>query len=127
MQMLTQLQERKLAFVRAHARWMGIDLIATGNQLCAQRRKHHLSQEFLSELFDAVGDSASRIAISNWENGKKLPSLKHVVFLSVLYGCSLDELVVSRGPRPARPFFVSFEYRYHEVILSHIYLRKPLL
>ena len=95
MQMLTQLQERKLAFVRAHARWMGIDLIATGNQLCAQRRKHHLSQEFLSELFDAVGDSASRIAISNWENGKKLPSLKHVVFLSVLYGCSLDELVVS--------------------------------
>ena len=74
---------------------MGIDLDATGKQLKAMRRKHNLSQEELSELFEMGGDSASRVTISNWENGKKLPTPMHVVFLAELYRCSLDELVVS--------------------------------
>ena len=48
-----------------------------------------------------------------WENGKKLPSLSHVVFLAELYSCSLDELVISyRRSREADdgdqsvPFFI---------------------
>lgn len=74
---------------------MGIDPVATGRQLKKLRRDHGITQEFLSELFERCGDSASRVIISMWETGKKLPSLSHVVFLAELYGCSLDELIVS--------------------------------
>lgn len=74
---------------------MGIDLIATGKQLREKRQSHSLTQEELSECFERGGDSASRAIISMWENGKKLPSLSHMVFLAELYGCSLDELVIS--------------------------------
>lgn len=74
---------------------MGIDPIATGKQLKKLRREHDITQEFLSELFERCGDSASRVIISMWETGKKLPSLSHMVFLSELYGCSMDELVIS--------------------------------
>lgn len=74
---------------------MGIDPVATGRQLKKLRRDRGITQEFLSELFERCGDSASRVIISMWETGKKLPSLSHMVFLAELYGCSLDELVIS--------------------------------
>ena len=74
---------------------MGIDPVATGRQLQELRRKNHLTQEDLSELFEWCDISASRVSISVWENGKKTPSLLHIVFLAELYGCTLDELVVS--------------------------------
>lgn len=74
---------------------MGIDPVATGRRLQELRRKNHLTQEDLSELFEWCDISASRVSISVWENGKKTPSLLHFVFLSELYGCSLDELVIS--------------------------------
>lgn len=74
---------------------MGIDPVATGRQLKKLRRDHGITQELLSELFERCGDSASRVIISMWETGKKLPSLSHMVFLAELYGCSLDELVIS--------------------------------
>lgn len=89
------MQKQRLTISRAKAWLMGIDPVATGRQLRSMRRKHNLTQEMLSELFEEGYDSASRVAISNWETGKKLPSLEHVVFLAELYGCSLDELVVS--------------------------------
>ncbi len=79
----------------AKARLMGIDPIATGRQLKKLRREHHLTQEYLSELFEQGFYSVSRVSISAWENSKKLPKLDHLVFLSELYGCSLDELVIS--------------------------------
>ena len=72
-----------------------IDPMATGEQLYRYRRKNNLAQEGLSELIDACGKSASRVVISKWENGSKTPSLLHLMFLSELYNCSLDELVVS--------------------------------
>ena len=86
---------KKTTINYATAWLMGIDLIATGKQLKAKRRSHSLTQEELSECFEQGGDSASRAVISMWENGKKLPSLSHVVFLAELYSCSLDELVIS--------------------------------
>lgn len=89
------MQKQRLTISRAKAWLMGIDPVATGRQLRSMRRKHNLTQEMLSRLFEEGYDSASRVAISNWETGKKLPSLEHVVFLAELYGCSLDELVVS--------------------------------
>ena len=79
----------------AKAWLMGIDPTATGRQLKKLRQAHHLTQEYLSELFEQGGDSASRVIISMWENGKKLPTLSHIVFLAELYDCALDELVIS--------------------------------
>ena len=74
---------------------MGIDLVATGRQLKLHRLANHFTQEDLSDFFDQVGDSASRVIISMWENGKKLPTLSHVVLLAQLYRCPVDELVIT--------------------------------
>lgn len=74
---------------------MGIDLVATGRQLKLHRLANHFTQEDLSDFFDQVGDSASRVIISMWENGKKLPTLSHVVLLAQLYHCPVDELVIT--------------------------------
>lgn len=74
---------------------MGFDPVATGQQLRRMRRANDLTQEALSEVFELAGDSASRVTISNWENGRKVPTIFHLVFLAELYGCSLDELVLS--------------------------------
>lgn len=76
------------------ATMMGVNLIATGEQLRRLRRDHNLTQEQLSELFSCGYDSASKNAISIWERGIRLPSIDHLVFLAVLYNCTLDELVV---------------------------------
>ncbi len=63
---------------------------ATGEQLYQHRRKANLTQEYLAELLDV-----SRVIISTWESGRKMPSWTHMVNLAKLYGCSLDELVVT--------------------------------
>ena len=86
---------RTISINYAEAWLMGVDPTATGRQLKKLRRAHHLTQEYLSELFEQGGDSASRNIISMWEGGKKLPTLSHMVFLAELYGCALDELVIS--------------------------------
>ena len=74
----------------------GVDLIATGRQLRKYRLDNRFTQESLSAVINRGCDySASPNAISGWETGKKLPSLYHVVFLSELYGCRIDQLVIS--------------------------------
>ena len=91
---------------------MGIDPVATGRQLKKLRRQHNFTQEDLSELFEWCDISASRVSISVWENGKKTPSLLHIVFLAELRlhsrraGRKLSTLSRTRvrGQRPARPF-----------------------
>lgn len=69
----------------AKAWFIGIDPTATGCHLKKLSQAHHLTQEYLSELFEQDGDSASRGIISMWENGKKLSNLSHIVFLAELY------------------------------------------
>jgi transcriptional regulator with XRE-family HTH domain len=86
---------KKVTINYAKSWLMGIDPVATGRQLKKLRRENGFTQECLSEQFERCGDSASRVIISMWESGKKLPSLSHMVFLAELYGCSLDELVIS--------------------------------
>lgn len=74
----------------------GVDLVATGRQLRKFRLRNNLSQACLSEIIcNGCDYSASENAISAWENGKKLLSLPHVVFLSELWGCQIDELIIS--------------------------------
>ena len=74
----------------------GTDLIATGKQLRKFRLRNHFTQESLSDVICKGCDySASKNAISTWETGKKLLSMAHAVFLSELYGCRIDDLVIS--------------------------------
>lgn len=83
-------------YVCNHASDWGIDPVATGRQLKKHRCQNNFTQEDLSELFNDCHDgTASRVIISMWENGNKLPTLSHIMFLAELYGCTLDELVVS--------------------------------
>lgn len=63
---------------------------ATGEQFYQHRRKASLTQEQLAELL-----GVSRVIISTWESGRKMPSWTHLVKLAKLYGCTLDELVVT--------------------------------
>ncbi len=74
---------------------MGLDPIATGRQLRRKRLESGRTQEELSETFERYGESASRNTIGCWERGIKCISLAHVVFLSELYHCPIDELVFS--------------------------------
>lgn len=104
---------KKLKIEYKNAYLMGVDLEATGKQLRKKRLEFNLTQEKLSDLFERGGDSVSKNAISTWETGKKLPTLSHVVFLAELYGCTIDELVLSfRRSRDAEAqdqfFFYSF-------------------
>lgn len=85
--------ENKLTVNYATAWLMGVDPVATGARLKQHRNANHLTQEGLSGILTDGGDPASRVSISMWESGKKLPTLSHLVFLRELYGCTLDELI----------------------------------
>lgn len=82
-------------FDRAKTWLVGLDPIATGRRLRSKRLSHNLTQECLSYLLEEHGESVSKNAISTWETGKKTPTLNHVVVLSELYQCHIDELVLS--------------------------------
>lgn len=97
---------------RVNAADAEVDLVATGRRLRYYRLRSNLTQDALSEVISSnCRHSASKNAISAWENGRKLLSMSHAVFLGCLYGCPIDELVVSigrsreiDGQDPARPF-----------------------
>ena len=58
------------------------------NERLAQLRKEHgLSQNDLAEKL-----KVSRQAISRWEQGLAVPSSDNLIYLSKLYGITLDEL-----------------------------------
>lgn len=83
----------KLTVDYATAWLMGVAPVATGAKLKQHRIANNLTQEELSGILTDGGDPASRVSISMWESGKKMPTLSHLVFLRELYGCTLDELI----------------------------------
>lgn len=74
---------------------MGVDPVATGEKLQTKRTGFNLTREGLSVLLEEAGESVSAQAIYKWEKGKSLPTLSHLTVLTGLYGCNLDELVVT--------------------------------
>ncbi|MDY4195850.1 MAG: helix-turn-helix transcriptional regulator [Peptoniphilaceae bacterium] len=58
------------------------------NKLVQLRKKNGMSQLELAEALDV-----SRQAISKWELGTAIPTLDNLVFISKLYGVSVDYLV----------------------------------
>lgn len=79
----------------ANQTW-GMDLVLTGEQLRKIRREHHMSQDALVDHLWMMDVQISKNSVSSWETGKKRPSVDHLIALRDLYGCTLDELVVSR-------------------------------
>lgn len=52
------------------------------------REQNGISQEQLAKDL-----AVTRQAVSKWENGKSLPDIENLMYISDLYGVSLDELV----------------------------------
>lgn len=64
------------------------------NERLAQLRKEHgLSQNDLADQL-----KVSRQAISRWEQGLAMPSSDNLIYLSRLYGITLDELIHGKEP-----------------------------
>lgn len=62
------------------------------NERLAQLRKEHgLSQNDLADQL-----KVSRQAVSRWEQGLAMPSSDNLIYLSKLYGITLDELIYPR-------------------------------
>ena len=59
-----------------------------GEQINNLRKKHGLSQDDFSNLFNV-----SRQTISNWENGKSYPDLEMIIKISDYFKISVDELL----------------------------------
>lgn len=70
-----------------------------GENICCLRTSKGMSQ---GDLADALG--VSRQSISKWETGGAVPELEKLVKLSVLFGVTLDELVMGKKPEwPGSP------------------------
>lgn len=57
-------------------------------QIQAIRQKNNLTQERLASDL-----AVSRQAVSKWESGRAIPDIENLMYISDLYGVSLDELV----------------------------------
>ncbi len=64
-------------------------------KLVQLRKEKGLTQIELAEALDV-----SRQAVSKWESGGALPATENLIFLSKLYGVTIDYLVNDEGERP---------------------------
>lgn len=79
------------------------------NERLAQLRKEHgLSQNDLADQL-----KVSRQAVSRWEQGLAMPSSDNLIYLSKLYGITLDELIHGKGPVETEQETPSPEDRVH--------------
>ena len=72
--------------------------MSMANRLQHLRKKHHLSQEQVAELVNTT-----RQTVSQWENGKSVPSLENLNILARHYGVTLDYLVNGEEPPCSTP------------------------
>lgn len=62
------------------------------DNLRKQRTKNNLSQERLAEKM-----SVSRQTVSKWENGDTYPSMGHILMLTDILNCSMDDFVDNKS------------------------------
>lgn len=67
-----------------------IDTKKFGIKICSLRKKNGYSQEKFAEIL-----CVSPQAISKWENGHALPEISLLPVLARLFGCTIDELLMS--------------------------------
>ena len=65
-----------------------VDAVATGERIHMYRRRNHLTQQ---RLADALGVSVQ--SVSNWEQGKSVPSINAFGGLVVVFNVTLDGLI----------------------------------
>lgn len=89
-----------------------IDLRATGKNISRLRRSSGLS---VREIQTALGLTAPQ-AIYKWQRGESLPSVDNLLALSILFGVSMDDILISSSARsllneyhePDGSFFIAF-------------------
>ena len=59
-----------------------------GKRIHAIRQQKNITQEQLAQDL-----AISRQAVSKWESGKAIPDIENLMYISDLYGVSLDELI----------------------------------
>ncbi len=79
------------------------------DNLRKERVRAHFSQEGLAENM-----SVSRQTISKWENGDTYPSTKHILMLTKILNCSMDELVDNEveNKQPVNMVYATSRKRY---------------
>ena len=88
--------KRNLVITAGEAWKMAVDPVATGKSLRRMRKEAGITQEKLADIITDYCDfPATSATVSYWETGRRAMSLAHAVFISNLFGCKLDELVVS--------------------------------
>lgn len=68
-----------------------IDMVKTGQNIVALRKKAGLS---VKDLQDAFGFSTPQ-AIYKWQQGLTLPTIDNLVILAVLLGVKIDDIIVT--------------------------------
>lgn len=67
-----------------------INMAATGNNIVRLRKAAGLSVKDLQEIFGFTTPQA----IYKWQHGDALPSIDNIVVLAVVFGVSVDEILV---------------------------------
>ena len=66
-----------------------------GKRLSRLRKQHEMTQEQLANHLDT-----NRQAISKWESGKAEPDLTSLIQMGVLFGVSMDYLILGKADKP---------------------------
>ena len=68
-----------------------INLRKTGENIARLRKKASLSVKDLQKIFGF----GTPQAIYKWEQGAAVPAIDNLVFLSVIFGTSIDEILIT--------------------------------
>ncbi len=75
-----------------------IDLAATGANIRRLRREKGLSVIKVQELLD-IGDPQT---VYQWEWGRNLPTIEHLIALSILLETAVEKLIIWSRPPPVK-------------------------
>ena len=70
-----------------------IDVIRTGQRITELRKTVGLSVRDLQEIFGFTTPQA----IYKWQHGTAMPTIDNLVVLSVVFGVSVDDILILRG------------------------------
>lgn len=76
-----------------------------GNRIKMLREENGWRQEELSSVFlNDYGVNIHRVTISNWESGKQTPEMINLIYLSKIFGVSIDYIVGNTDDRSSDIF-----------------------
>ena len=75
-----------------------IDMVATGKNIKRLRVKAGLSVKDIQDVFGFFTPQA----VYKWQHGTALPSIDNLVVLAVIFGVTIDEIIVVDGDAKAK-------------------------